>query len=883
MTRLAPLLALVAALGLAAPGLAAHAQTGTPLADALQAFARGRGVDLVYSGDLVAGLRTRCPEATRASSRPAEVVLACLLDGTGLEARRLPSGTLALYRAPRPAPAARPATPRPAPPPAEVTVSGTVTDAATGETLIGAAVYAPALGRGTTTNAYGFYSLALPPGPARLVASYVGLAPSDTTVEVRADRRRDVRLSPDSTGLGEVVVEAADADAALSGAYASVALSGDDVQALPAILGEADVLKALQMQPGVGGGAEGTAGLHVRGGTPDQTLVLLDGIPVYNAAHLFGFVSVFNADAVKRVELFKGGFPARFGGRLSSIVDVRMREGNEEARRGHARIGLLSSQALTEGPIADGRGAYLVSARRTYLDLLAKPVFAATGGLDNFTPTAYFYDVNAKANARVSDRDRLYLSLYAGRDRFAAVADDADISGGRGEGYLTWGNLTGALRWTRPLTDRLFAATTLTASDYAFDVGLEADRVALGGADLQSFRSRYLSSIRDLAVRTDLEWSPSAAHAVTAGGGLTHHRYAPGAFTYDPFDVAGDTTLGAGPLSSWEGAVYVEDEVRLGPALVSAGVRATGLAVEGATYGSVEPRLAARGAVAGLVVRGSVSRMTQYLHLLTTVGGIGLPADLWVPATDRVGPERAWQATVGVADEAGRTRWSLDAYAKEMTGLVAYREDSDLVRADTDWQDQVTTGEGRSVGVEFAASHAGPRTSAQFAYTLSKTDRRFDALAGGERFPYRYDRTHDLGLAVRHRLSRRLDLSAAFVYQTGQAITLPTVTYFAPRPGYDLTTGSEGSGGNQTFAYGPRNGYRLPATHRLDLGLDLYFRRGTRPHALSLEVYNVYNQANPYYVEFGRRVDPETGESVPVLTGRSLLPIVPSLSYQFSF
>ena len=880
MTRLALVLVALAVGPVAA-------QT-VPLDDALQDFARERGLRLVYSGDLVAGQRTACPARTRASDRPAPAVLACLLGGTGLEARRLPSGTYAVYRTAPSAPAQRPRPTPPAPGARQpVTLSGTVTDAATGEALIGAAVYAPDIGQGTTTNAYGFYSLTIPPGRTRVVASYVGFVPNDVTLDTGADRRRDLALTAAPSGLGEVVVEAL--DGAPSDAYASVSLSGEDVQSVPAVLGEADVLKALQLQPGVGGGAEGTSGLHVRGGTPDQTLVLLDGIPVYNASHLFGFLSVFNADAVNRVELFKGGFPARYGGRLSSVVDVRMREGNDQEATRHARIGLLSSQALAEGPIGDGRGSYLVAGRRTYIDLLAAPVFKATGGIDGLTPTAYFYDLNAKANTRVGDRDRLYLSLYAGRDRFAASSTDSDGSlaspEGKGKGELAWGNLTGALRWTRPISDRLFSATTLTASAYGFNVGLDSRRVLPGETVAQTFRSRYVSGIRDLALQSDLQWSASPAHSVTVGGSVVRHRYAPGAFTYDPFDTEVETSLGADPVRSWEGALYVEDAVRLGPADLSLGLRATGLAVGGATYGALEPRLAARVGVGGVDVRGSLARMTQYLHLLTTVGGIGLPADLWVPATARVGPERAWHLSAGVAGEAGRTRWSLDGYLKTMGGLVAYRDNA-TARADTDWQDLVTRGEGRSVGLEALVEHAGPRTSVQLAYTLAKTDRQFDALNGGERFPYRYDRTHDLGLSVRHRLSRRLDLSAAFLYQTGQAITLPTVTFFAPFPSTDLSYDvlpSSGAGSGQTFVYGPRNGFRLPAAHRLDVALDVYFRRGPRPHALSFSVYNVYNRSNPYYVDFSRETDPETGEEQTVLRGRGLLPILPSVSYQFSF
>ena len=860
----------------------AHAQT-VGLEGALRDLAERRGLQLVYSGTLVAGRTTTCPASTRTSSRPAAVVLACVLEGTGLEARRLPSGTFALYRteaSSRPTPTATPASSRTAPAPRPTaTLSGTVTDAATGEALIGAAVYAPALGRGATTNAYGFYSLLLPAGPTRVTVSYVGLAPKDTVLEVGAGRF-DAALEGAAGGLGEVVVEAVESGP--STAYGSVALTGEDVQGLPALAGEADLLKALQRQPGVGGGVEGTSGLHVRGGTPDQTLVLLDGIPVYNASHLFGFVSVFNADAVTRAELFKGGFPARYGGRLSSVVDVRMREGNEVERQSHARIGLLSSQVLTEGPIGD-RGSYLVAGRRTYADLLAAPFLAAAGGIDGVTPVAYFYDLNAKANARVSERDRLFLSLYAGRDRFAGRAEDSDGLGERASGGIGWGNETAALRWTRTLGGRAFAATTVTASDYAF--GVDASAQEAGAAE--SYGVDYRSGIRSVSAQTDLDWTPAAGHDVRLGAALSRHRYEPGVLVYDPSGTASDTTLGSDPTDSWEAAVYLEDDVRLGSALVSAGVRASGYAVDGTAFGAVEPRLGVRLEVGrGIAARASLARMTQYLHLLTTAGGLGLPADLWVPATARVGPERAWHVAAGLEGGTRATRWSADVYAKEMDGLVAYRETAGLLRADADWQDQVTTGGGRAVGLEVALSHAGPRTSAQLAYALSRADRQFDALEDGARFPYRYDRTHDLGLAVRHRLSRRVDVSAAFVYQTGQAVTLPAETYFAGSPNIVLTRDvlpTTGTSSGQVYVYGPRNGFRVPDTHRLDVGLEVFFRRGPRPHALSFDVYNVYNRANPYAVDVDIRTDPETGENRRVLVAQSLLPILPSVSYQFSF
>ena len=483
-------------------------------------------------------------------------MLACLLEGTGLEARRLPSGTFALYRAEGGA-ARAPAPPATTPGGAaerraDATLSGFVTDAATGEVLVGAAVYAPALSRGATTNAYGFYSLALPAGDVRLAVSYVGYVTRTETVALAGDLRRDVALEAAAT-LGEVVVEgddeAADLRPETTPQMGRVALTGADVQGLPALLGETDVLKALQTLPGVRGGREGTAGLYVRGGSPDQTLILLDGVPVYNGNHLFGFLSTFNGDAVQRAELTKGAYPARFGGRLGSVLDVRLRDGNDEEFGGQGQVGILSSRLLVEGPIVPGKASFLVSGRRTYADVVARPFIAAANrnseaeGGQTVDPTAYFYDLNAKANWRLSDRDRVYLSLYRGTDAFGAdiveprpgeAEDRADVG-------LDWGNITGSLRATRVLSPRAFGAVTLSASDYGFNVGIDIED-GVGSADPTTARARYRSGIRDLAVRADLDLA-LGRHTVRLGGGAGVHHFTPGALSV--VGPGADTTLGA--------------------------------------------------------------------------------------------------------------------------------------------------------------------------------------------------------------------------------------------------------------------------------------------------------------------------------------------------
>ena len=790
-------------------------------------------------------------------------------------------------------------------------VSGVVTDAETGEVLIGATVYAPALRRGAVTNAYGFYSLPVPADSVRLRVSYVGYASREATVDARVDVRFDVALS--GAALDEVVVEADEGAPARpedTPQMGQVALTGRDVRSVPALLGEADVLKAVQLLPGVRGGAEGTAGLYVRGGSPDQTLILLDGTPVYNANHLFGFLSTFNGDAVSRVELTKGAYPARFGGRLGSVLDVRLRDGDTERHRVQGQVGILSTRLLAEGPIASGTASYLVSGRRTYIDVVAAPFIAqanresAENGGETVDPRAYFYDLNAKVNWQPTERDRVYLSLYGGADVFGFEAVDPyettvcgadgcvrteveDVTGGG----LDWGNLTGALRYTRVLSPRAFAAVTLTASDYSFDVGASVEE-GRGGEDPALARVRYSSGIRDLGARLDLDLAAGRGHTVRVGGGATLHRFTPGALSLRGElareGIAIDTLLGASRTLGVDVVAYVEDQWRLGERVE------LGLGLHGAVYTtgdyvypSLEPRASASVQVRDrLAVKASAAITQQPIHLLTTGAGLGLPADLWVPA-DSIGPQRGAQVALGLAgsSRSGRTTWTVEGYWRDMRGLVAYREGAAFTTPFDDWQELVVTGDGTSRGLEVFVRHRTERLTTWLGYTLAKTDRQFDALNGGERFPFRYDRRHDLSTVALYRLSRKLDVSAAVVYGTGDAVTLPVAEY----RGSGLTSGriedwvrGDGYGGRVT-AYSARNGFRLPAYARLDLGATLYFRRGPRPHALALNVYNATNRKNPFLTMIDGVQDEATGQYRDRLIGVALFPILPTLSYQFAF
>ncbi len=874
------------------------AQTGADLEDALRDVAERRGLQLVYSGDLVAGRRTTCRASTRTSGQPAAAVLECILRGTGLEARRLPSGTYALYRAEttsRPTPPLRPArdaaTPATSRPDPTHTLSGFVRDAATGEVLAGAAVYVPALSRGASTNAYGFYSLPLPEGETRVVASSVGFQAISQTVVLEADLRLDLDL--EAAGLGEVVVEAEE-DVGMRPEtelqMGRVALTGADVHGLPALLGEADVLKAVQLLPGVRGGQEGTAGLYVRGGSPDQTLILLDGVPVYNSNHLFGFLSTFNGDAVQRAELTKGAYPARFGGRLGSVLDVRLRDGDDEQHRVQGQIGLLSSRLLAEGPLSDD-ASFLISGRRTYADIIAAPFISAANRSSaerngqQVDPTAYFYDLNAKLNWRPNERDRVYLSLYRGTDAFGA--DIVEPRPGDSEDLasvgLDWGNITGSLRGTRVLSPRLFGAVTLAATDYSFDVGIDIEDGV--GTDNASFaQADYNSGIRDATARVDLDWAAGRGHTVRIGGGGGIHRFTPGALSLVGSGAPGtapvDSTLGSNPTNGFDVVGYLEDEWRVSDRLtLGLGLHGAVYATGDAVYPTLEPRLAASyRATDRFALKASFATTQQPIHLLTTGAGIGLPADLWVPATDQIGPERGWQAALGAAGSlpSGRTSWTLESYWREMRSLVAYREGAAFTSPFDDWQDLVEVGQGRSFGLEAFVQHRTDRLTAWLGYTWAKTDRQFDAIDGGARFPFRYDRRHDLSVATIYQLSNKFDVSAAFVYGTGDAVTLPVAAYADP---LRESLFSAGLGGVQQ-AYGPRNGFRLPAYARLDLSATWYFRRGPRPHSLSLNIYNATNRKNPFLTTLDRDVSAEGRRQ---LTGVALFPLLPTLSYQFSF
>ena len=768
------------------------------------------------------------------------------------------------------------------------TISGYIKDAASGESLIGANVFEKSSLSGTSSNTYGFYSLTLPASAdsLTLIYSYVGYGARAVQLILGQDTTINVGLQ-DNALLEEIVITAEEAERIQEVTQMSaVSVPIEQIKSMPAFLGEVDVLKTLQLLPGVQSGNEGTSGIYVRGGGPDQNLILLDGVPVYNASHLFGFFSVFNADAINNVQLIKGGFPARYGGRLSSVLDISMKEGNMKEFHGEGSLGLIAGKLTLEGPIIKDKTSFIVSGRRTWIDLLARPLIrSATGGDE--TVGYYFYDLNAKVNHRFSNQDRLYLSAYLGSDRFYSRYRYENDNGGmtlkdEDEAGLNWGNITSALRWNHTFTPKLFSNLTLTYSRYRLNLFEDYRYEFFNGSQVEVNQGliRYISGIEDFAAKLDMDYLPSPRHYVRFGANAIRHRFEPGALNLkfdDGFDNTQlDTLLGSRNTYATEFSLYAEDDIEISRSLkLNVGAHFSGFYVNEELYASVQPRLAARYLVSPqLSLKGSYSRMTQFIHLLTNAG-VGLPTDLWVSSTDRIRPQDAQQVALGTAREWGNGyEVSLEGYYKTMKNLIAYEEGASFIDVNSDWQDKVVVGDGRAYGAELLVQKKEGRTTGWLGYTLSWSDRQFDELNFGKRFPYKYDRRHDIGVAVAHQWKERVDVSFSWVFGSGNAITLPTARYAGTQQRFS------NFGYGDLYHYGERNGFRMRAFHRLDASIT--FKKKTRwgERSWVFGVYNAYSRRNPFYLYLDEGFSSGQRNRFRQV---SLFPIIPSISYRFNF
>ena len=762
------------------------------------------------------------------------------------------------------------------------TASGFVRDAETGEVLISAYVYDAGSGRSAQTNAYGFYSIQLTGDSARLQASYPTYAPVLKVVRPGSSAAKsDFALRSLDVELGEVEVTA-DRPIQQEVQMSTVSLSMKSVKNLPVLLGETDILKIIQLMPGVQSGTEGTSGFYVRGGGPDQNLMLIDGVPVYNVNHLFGFFSVFNADAINSVDLIKGGFPANYGGRLSSVLDVRMKEGNRKEWKATGALGLISSRLTVEGPLWKDRTSVLLSARRTYLDVLAQPLIAAQS--PNTRGGYYFYDLNGKINHQISRNHQIYLSYYQGLDEaYARNTEKYEFNGTQFtntiDNSLNWGNQIATARWSWVMSPRLFSNATATYSRYRFvtDIKGEDREESAGSTNINRYAIAYLSSIKDVGGKWDFEYKYASNTTFKWGASVTQHRFEPGvsSFGWSDGGVNVDTSFGSVPQTALDNVVYGLVDVSLNDRLrVNFGFHGNQFEVGTKKYLSIQPRFSARYLVSEKgSFKWSYVQMAQFMHLLANQT-IGLPTDLWVPATERVRPQESWQTAAGYAHNLGKG-WelSIEGYYKDMQNLIEYKEGASFFLGFSDWQDKVTTGRGWAYGAEFLLEKKTGATTGWIGYTWAKTTRQFAELNFGNPFPYTYDRRHDMSVVLNHAFNDRISLGAVFVYGTGRAVTLATRKMFArPEDAFD------GTWLQTVESIEGRNSFREPAYHRADLSLTIKSPTKWGEGAWQIGVYNAYNRINIFYMDFGY-----DDNNRRVLKGFGLFPIIPSVSYSFEF
>jgi len=715
------------------------------------------------------------------------------------------------------------------------TISGYINDKKNGETLIGAM----ALVRnnaiiGATSNEFGFYSLTLPQGNYELAYSFIGYQEQTINVSLTENKTINIDLEEISTNLDEVIVSATKANEKIR--QSKMGLEKINVAAiskLPVLFGERDILKTIQLLPGVKSGGDGQSGFTVRGGTIDQNLILLDDAPVYNASHLLGFFSTFNSDAIKDVTLYKGTAPAQFGGRVSSVVDVKMDEGNNQNYGASGGIGLISSKLNIEGPIQKGKSSFLISGRRTYADVFLKLT-------DQFKDNQlYFYDFNAKFNYRFSDKDRLFVSGYFGRD----------VLGINNRFGIDWGNSTATARWNHLYNSKLFLNTSFIYSNYDYKIEIQ------NNANPFSIRSR----IRDWNLKQEFQYFPNTNNEWKFGYNVVYHTITPNQYL---------------PKSGIESALYAANDWQATNKLkINYGLRLSNFVVLGSSgnpaknYINIEPRLSLSYTLnENNSLKAAYTRNTQNLHLITNSVTTS-PTDKWIMNTNIIKPEICDQLSLGYFRnfKDNMFEFSAETYYKSMQNQIDYKDNADEQAPVI--ETQLLYGKGRAYGLELLLRKNKGKLTGWVGYTLSRTEKQIDGINQNEWYAARQDRTHDISVVMMYDISKRWNVSAVWVYQTGNAVTFPGGKYEIE--------------GQTTWLYTERNGYRMPAYHRLDLGATCKITERKRFNSeLSFSLYNAYGHENPYIITF-EQSDNDPNKTVAVQT--SLFKLVPSISWNFKF
>lgn len=750
------------------------------------------------------------------------------------------------------------------------TLSGTIKTAKSGETIIGASILINGKDNGTISNEYGFYSVTLPRGSYSVTYSAIGFEAVTEEISLNSNKLQDVLLPDQVVNLEDVTVSSSIKGRTISGTQMGVEhLNMKEVNTIPMLLGERDILKAIQLLPGIKSAGDGNSGFYVRGGSTDQNLILLDEANVYNASHLMGFFSTFNSDIVKDVTIYKGGMPAQYGGRLSSVLDVKMNEGNNQHYGVSGGVGLISAKLNVEGPIQKDKSSFLISGRRSYADLFL-PIF---GDSTNKGTKLYFYDLNAKMNYVLGSKDRLYLSGYMGRDVLKLEKQFG----------MDWGNKTATLRWNHIFNDRVFSNTSFIYSNFNYNINIDNP-----GNHLNIF-----SQIRDVNLKEEVQWYAGTSHELRLGFNSIYHTVTPGEIT-----SSGTTSYNNLLLQdrySWENAVFATDTWKMSDRFrLTYGLRLSSFAIIGPgdfyeidkeghvtdtlhykdgqlvkNYWNLEPRLAASFVLnSSSSIKASYARNTQNMHLVSN-SATNVPTDKWIASTNIIKPEIADIYSVGWYKNLRENVYELtiESYYKWMQNQIDYRTGADVYTNDA-IESQLLTGDGRAYGIEMLLKKKQGKMTGWVGYTLSKSERKIEGINDGEWYNARQDRTHDVAVVANYQLNKKWNLSANWVYYTGDAVTFPSGKYVIDK--------------QIAFYYTKRNAYRMPAYHRLDLGatMQLKTKRKGFSSELAFSVYNAYGWQNAFVITFQQS---DTNPDVTEVVKTSLFRFVPSISYHFKF
>jgi hypothetical protein len=742
-----------------------------------------------------------------------------------------------------------------------VSLSGAVRDSKSGQPLIHATIFSACTGKSIRTNEYGFFVISMPVNAlCDMVVLSKGYTADTLSLMLQNDTTYDFELNPDEQIMGAVTITAQSKLNDIKSTRISVdEIKTKDIKYLPSLGGELDIIKVIQLLPGVQKGVEGQSGFQVRGGDADQNLILLDEATVYNVSHLFGFFSVFIPEAVENMEIYKGGFPAEYGGRLSSILDIRMRDGNLKKFSGSGGVGLLSSRITFEGPIVKDKASFIISARRTYIDNVLKLVGVQL--------PYHFYDINAKLKWDIDKRNKLFYTLYQGDDVLKfnqkVDSDSGRSNGGNLNFGFKLGNFTNTLRWNHSFNNRWFSNTSLIYTQFRYNVT---------GSFLNN--NIYLSSyINDIGVKQDFTYFKNDNNTIKMGLNVINHTFRPNIVSAQG-DITGFIDFQTPPsLQNLETAIYVRNEQNLGKIKLNYGARLSSTAANDAFYAGLEPRFAAAWDVTKYgALKIGLARMKQYLHLVSS-SAVAVPTDLWYPVSKRIKPQNSNQYTIGYQHLLPKTQITLsaEAYYKTMNNLTEYREGAVLLY-NNNYENELLQGKGNAYGMEFLLKKDRGRLYGWISYTLGYSKRLFADLNGGREFPAKYDRRHNLAVVANYKLSKRWEISSVWNYLSGSRFTAQIGQYFQPKPGLN--------GIDLVPVYSGRNEVRMSPSHRLDLNFILKPKREKRfSGEWYFSVYNTYNRAEPYSIRI--TADPNTGSLAYEQPG--LFGTLISIAYNFKF